>query len=54
MFYESIIDRASVSTNSIQVIDHFVGEGSHYVECQLQGVEGVPVTAFKLLGIFAS
>ena len=38
----------------ITVIDHFVSEGSHYVECQLQGVEGVQVTPFKLLGIFSS
>jgi len=38
----------------ITVIDRFVSEGSHYIECQLQGVEGVQVTPFKLLGIFAS
>lgn len=42
------------SFHSIRVIDHFVDEGSHYVECQLQGVEGVQVADFKLLGIFAS
>ncbi|KAF8314097.1 capsular associated protein [Clavulina sp. PMI_390] len=41
-------------TPKIKVIDHFVSEGSHYVECQLQGVEGVQVNPFKLLGIFAS
>jgi len=38
----------------IQVIDSNVASGSHYVECQLLGEEGVQVPSFKILGIFTS
>ena len=38
----------------LQLIDHFVSRGSHYVECQLQGEEGQAVPDFRILGIFAT
>jgi len=41
-------------TPTIQIIDSNVASGSHYVECQLQGEEGVQVPSFKILGIFTS
>ncbi|KAH8112798.1 Cap64 protein [Phellopilus nigrolimitatus] len=41
-------------TPTVYVIDHFVSRGSHYVECKLEGEEGQPVPAFRLLGIFSS
>ncbi|KAG6819962.1 hypothetical protein H0H93_007042 [Arthromyces matolae] len=36
------------------VIDHFVGRGSHFVECVLLGEEGEGVPMFKILGVFAT
>ncbi|KDQ56545.1 hypothetical protein JAAARDRAFT_179126 [Jaapia argillacea MUCL 33604] len=41
-------------TPTLQVIDHFVTRGSHYVECQLLGEEGRGVPAFKILGVFTT
>ena len=38
----------------LEVIDHFVTRGSHYVECQLMGEEGQKVPMFKIMGIFAT
>ncbi|KAJ7130333.1 hypothetical protein C8R44DRAFT_872145 [Mycena epipterygia] len=35
-------------------IDHYVGRGSHFVECQLMGEEGQGVPIFKIIGIFAT
>ncbi|KIY69272.1 Cap64 protein [Cylindrobasidium torrendii FP15055 ss-10] len=42
------------STPRMEIIDHFVTRGSHFVECQLLGEEGQTVPAFKIIGIFAS
>jgi len=39
---------------SLQMIDHFVTQGSHFVECQLLGEEGQAVPAFKIIGIFST
>ncbi|KAF8689676.1 hypothetical protein AX14_003219 [Amanita brunnescens Koide BX004] len=41
-------------TPTLEVIDHFVTRGSHYVECQLMGEEGQKVPMFKIMGIFAT
>ena len=38
----------------LEVIDHFVARGSHYVECQLLGEEGLGVPMFKVIGIFST
>ena len=38
----------------LQVIDHYVGRGSHFVECQLLGEEGQGVAPFKIIGIFST
>jgi len=38
----------------LELIDHFVSRGSHYVECQLLGDEGNQVPDFRILGIFAT
>jgi hypothetical protein len=38
----------------LEVIDHYVSRGSHYVECKLLGEEGRGVPPFKLLGIFTT
>ena len=37
----------------LKMIDHYVGRGSHFVECQLLGEEGQSVPMFKIIGIFA-
>ncbi|KAF9556092.1 Cap64 protein [Agrocybe pediades] len=41
-------------TASLQIIDHYVSRGSHYVECQLLGDEGQGVPPFKIIGIFST
>jgi hypothetical protein len=41
-------------TPALQVIDHYVGRGSHFVECQLLGEEGQGVPSFKIIGIFST
>ncbi|KAF9511058.1 hypothetical protein BS47DRAFT_1319292 [Hydnum rufescens UP504] len=46
--------RSGPPTPMIQVIDSNVASGSHYIECQLLGEEGVQVPSFKILGIFTS
>lgn len=38
----------------LEVIDHFVSRGSHFVECSLLGEEGQGVPAFKIIGIFST
>ena len=39
----------------LQVIDHHVARGTHYVECQLLGEEDDRnVPPFKIIGIFAT
>ena len=38
----------------LEIIDHFVTRGSHYVECLLLGDEGQAVPSFKIIGIFAT
>lgn len=43
-----------MNEDRLEMIDHFVGRGSHFVECQLLGEEGQTVPAFKIIGIFAS
>ncbi|KIM54294.1 hypothetical protein SCLCIDRAFT_137147 [Scleroderma citrinum Foug A] len=44
----------SAPTPTLEIIDHHVTRGSHYVECVLLGEEGVPVPSFKVLGIFST
>ncbi|KAF8961368.1 Cap64 protein [Flammula alnicola] len=39
---------------ALQIIDHYVSRGSHFVECQLLGEEGQGVPAFKIIGIFST
>ncbi|KAF8578818.1 hypothetical protein K439DRAFT_1395200 [Ramaria rubella] len=39
---------------ALKVIDHFVSQGSHFVECELLGEEGGGVPLFKILGIFST
>ncbi|KAF9231772.1 hypothetical protein BU15DRAFT_55760 [Melanogaster broomeanus] len=39
---------------TLEIIDHFVSRGNHYVECVLLGEEGQQVPSFKVLGIFAT
>ena len=39
---------------SLQIIDHFVSRGSHFVECQLHGEEGTGVPSFKIIGVFST
>jgi hypothetical protein len=36
------------------MFDHYVGSGSHTVECKLVGEEGHRVPSFKIMGIFAT
>ena len=38
----------------LKMIDHYVGRGSHFVECQLLGEEGQSVPMFKIIQIFAT
>ena len=38
----------------LKMIDHYVGRGSHFVECQLLGEEGQSVPMFEIIGIFAT
>lgn len=42
------------AVSALEVIDHFVARGSHFVECMLLGEEGVAVPSFKIMGIFAT
>jgi len=39
---------------SLEIIDHMVTRGSHFVECMLLGVEGQGSAPFKIIGIFAT
>ncbi|KAK2463361.1 hypothetical protein APHAL10511_004672 [Amanita phalloides] len=39
---------------ALEVIDHGVTRGSHFVECQLMGDEGQTVPMFKIMGIFST
>ncbi|KAF8901539.1 hypothetical protein CPB85DRAFT_1417603 [Mucidula mucida] len=41
-------------TARLEIIDHFVGRGSHFVECQLLGEEGQGVPSFKIIGVFST
>ncbi|KAF9224985.1 hypothetical protein BS17DRAFT_779383 [Gyrodon lividus] len=38
---------------TLEIIDHYVTRGNHYVECVLLGEEGQAVSSFKIIGIFA-
>ncbi|KIK93684.1 hypothetical protein PAXRUDRAFT_828723 [Paxillus rubicundulus Ve08.2h10] len=38
---------------TLEIIDHSVSRGNHYVECLLLGEEGQVVPPFKIIGIFA-
>jgi len=42
------------ATPTVEIIDHYVSRGSHFVNCQLMGTEGRTVPAFRLLGILSS
>ncbi|TFK68149.1 CAP64-like protein [Pluteus cervinus] len=39
---------------ALEVIDHYVSRGSHFVECQLMGEEGQGVPPFKIVGVFST
>lgn len=39
---------------ALEMIDHMVTRGSHYVECLLIGDQGQPVPSFKVLGVFST
>ncbi len=41
-------------TSALEIIDHGVTRGSHYVECLLMGEEGQTVPMFKIMGIFST
>lgn len=43
-----------LSACSLEIIDHFVSRGSHFVECVLLGEEGQGVPAFKIIGVFST
>ena len=38
----------------LKMVDHYVGRGSHFAECQLLGEEGQSVLMIKIIGIFAT
>ena len=38
----------------LEIIDHFVTRGNHYVECVMVGEEGQVLPSFKIIGIFAT
>jgi hypothetical protein len=42
------------STPALEIIDHKVSRGSHFVECVLLGEEGQGSPAFRIIGIFAT
>jgi len=42
------------STPALEVIDHMVTRGSHFVECMLLGEAGKGSPPFKIIGIFAT
>lgn len=46
--------RCSSGARRLEMIDHFVTRGNHYVECVLLGEEGMPVPSFKIIGFFAT
>ncbi|KZV75674.1 hypothetical protein PENSPDRAFT_571055 [Peniophora sp. CONT] len=39
---------------AVQMIDHWVARGPHYVECELLGEEGQTVPPFKIIGVFTT
>ncbi|KAF8120029.1 hypothetical protein EV363DRAFT_1228384 [Boletus edulis] len=39
---------------TLEIIDHLVTRGSHFVDCQLLGEEGQAVPSFKVVGIFST
>ncbi|KAF8335284.1 hypothetical protein F5887DRAFT_989331 [Amanita rubescens] len=52
----TIMNAANVGepTSALEIIDHGVTRGSHYVECLLMGEEGKSVPMFKIMGIFST
>ncbi|TFY78558.1 hypothetical protein EWM64_g5455 [Hericium alpestre] len=42
------------SEPTLQMIDHYVARGSHFVECALLGEEGQGVPPFKIIGVFTT
>ncbi|EIM87101.1 uncharacterized protein STEHIDRAFT_55982 [Stereum hirsutum FP-91666 SS1] len=38
----------------LQMIDHYVARGAHFVECQLLGEEGQEVPPFRIVGFFTT
>ncbi len=45
---------ADASFPRLEMIDHYVSRGSHFVECQLLGEEGEGVPPFKIVGVFTT
>ena len=43
-----------IGRKRLELIDHNVARGSHYVECVLLGSEGSSVPPFKIIGVFAT
>ena len=52
----TIMNAANVgeATSALEIIDHGVTRGSHFVECLLMGEEGKTVPMFKIMGIFST
>ena len=44
----------TVPPRRLEIIDHFVSRGNHFVDCVLLGDEGQAVPSFKVIGIFAT
>ncbi|EGO01271.1 hypothetical protein SERLA73DRAFT_134595 [Serpula lacrymans var. lacrymans S7.3] len=42
------------ATPALEIIDHYVSRGPHFVECQLLGEEGQSVPSFKIVGVFST
>lgn len=49
-----VCSRWGVTVCRLEMIDHFVTQGNHYMECVLLGEEGQVVPSFKIIGIFAT
>ena len=48
-------DADATNFHSLEIIDHYVARGSHYIECQLLGEEDDRnVPPFKIIGIFST
>jgi hypothetical protein len=53
-FHFFLISTLTRMDSRLEMIDHFVARGSHYVECEVGGEEGQQVPMFKIIGIFTT